>query len=267
MQKQLHALFIKLLASLKNFTKNKPNLTIVLLFVLGLHLFGIIYSNIHLHPPINPNRKKLIVKTMTLPPDQSKPSLVTKDTREKMLPVKAVAAAAEVVKTKKTTAPAKKKTTTPIASNKKLSDKTAVNNSKTKKLLSDLQESIAKIEINRDNSLPAKTITVPRPINELKADAYEIKSDAVEEEGVFYRDILIHYLKDSLNLPGYGIVKIKLTLEHQGLAQNVTIVTSDSEVNRLYLEKTLQELIYPPFTGELSNKKTYTFSLTFCSDQ
>ena len=268
MKKQLQASSLKFLSYLKGFVKNKPYLTAILFFVCALHLFGIIYSQIHPSPPLNPNRKKLIVKTMILPPDQSKPTLVTKDTKEKLLQVAASATTATITKTKKTLPVAKKKiTTTTTAANKKLDTKTTLPDSKTKKLLSDLQESIAKIEVNRDNSLPAKTIVVPRPISELKADAYEIKSDPMEEEGVFYRDILINYLKDSLHLPGYGTVKIKLTLEHQGNVQNLTIVTSDSEVNRLYLEKTLQELDFPPFIGELSSKKCYTFSLTFCSDQ
>ena len=160
----------------------------------------------------------------------------------------------------------KKKSSAATASTK-LSDKTTTLPSKTKKLLADLQESIAKIEINRDNSLPAKTIVVPKPISQLKSDTYEIQSDPVEDEGVVYRDILIQYLKDSLHLPGYGIVKVKLTLEHVGHVQDIAVVSSDSEVNRLYLEKALQELAFPPFTGELANKNLYTFCLTFCSDQ
>lgn len=269
MKKQLHPLLIKLLSHLKIFAKTRPCLTSILFFVFGLHLVGIIYSQIHPTPPLNPNRRKLIVKTMTLPPDQSKTLLVTKDAKEKLVTVKGSLQAAEIIKSKKITPAAKKKPPTPAAltSSKKLADKTVATDSKTKKLLSDLQESIAKIEINRDNSLPAKAIVVPRPISELKADAYEIQSDSVEEEGILYRDILISYLKDTLNLPGYGTVKIKLTLEHQGTVQNLSIVTSDSEVNRLYLEKILQELTFPTFTGELASKKSYTFSLTFCSDQ
>jgi outer membrane biosynthesis protein TonB len=271
MKKLLYLLLTKLTSYSRAFVKTKPYLTMTLLLVLACHLCGIIYSQTHSSPILNPNRKKLIVTTKILPPDQTKPNLIAKDTKSAFTQGHAGhshTTPPPVVKTIKKTPPTKKKTPPPAPTpSKKLADKIDPNTSKTKKLLSELQESIAKIELNRDNSLPAKTIVVPKPIAELKADAYEIQSDAVEEEGVFYRDILIHYLKDALHLPGYGTVKIKLTLEHQGYVDDLTIVSSDSEVNRLYLEKTLQELVFPPFTGDLSSKRSYTFSLTFCSDQ
>lgn len=249
--------------------KHRPFLSAFCLIVLALHLFLVVYSQIHPAPKLSPHRKKLLVKTMVLPPDPSKPMLTM---QEKSL--KNVAAAVKPLAhaPKKTAASAKTQKaivkspkTVATASAKKLAKATPLP-SKTKQLLNDLQESIAKIETNRDNISPTNAISVPTPIKELKADTYEIRSESVAEEGIVYRDVLIHHLKDILHLPGYGTVKVELTLSHQGLVENLAVVYSDSEVNRLYLERALQELAFPPFVGELCNKKNYTFYLTFCSD-
>lgn len=244
---------------------NKPYLILSCSLVLGIHLFVMIYSQIYSPPPLNPNRQKLIVKTMLLPPDPSKSTLVTK------LQSRAVPSASPAQKKQSTPLPVKQSAAKPTKQASSPSTKKQATTpplpSKTKQLLSELQESIAKIETNRDNILPTHEISIPTPISALKADAYEIAAETIEEEGVLYRDMLIHHLKDSLHLPGYGTVKVELTLTHQGSVQHMSIIYSDSEVNRLYLEHSLEELMFPPFIGELANKKTYTFCLTFCSDQ
>jgi hypothetical protein len=272
MGKLLYSLAAKFFSHCRALIKNKPHFASIFFVVLAMHLAGIFYSYMHPSPKLNPNRKKLVVHTKILPPDPTKSSFVTKEAKDPFSKSPSSASTHAVKKEPAKKLPVKKEPAikkkspsiaTPTVKNP---EKVVVSSSKTKKLLEDLQESIAKIELNRDNSLPAKTITLPRPITELKADAYEIHADASDEEGIFYRDILIQYLKDTLHLPGYGTVKIKLSLEHQGRVENVAIASSDSEVNRLYLEKILQELDFPPFTGDLSGKNSYTFSLTFCSD-
>jgi len=139
--------------------------------------------------------------------------------------------------------------------------------SKTKKLLTELQKNIASMEEKREPTKPATTITVPKPIQALKADSYAIETESEEKDAVSYQELLVAYLKDSLHLPGYGTVKIKLTLESHGVLQDLIILSSDSEVNRLYLENALQELTFPLFSEELSHQKMHNFVLTFCSDQ
>jgi hypothetical protein len=245
-----------------------PYLSSAIFLVLGAHVALIIYAHLHKNPPLNPHRKRMIVKTMILPPEPAKPTFTM---QEKSLPV-VVAAPARAAHKKRIASIEKKSSpktgkSTPSSTVNPYPASTPRSTSKTKQLLNELQESIAKIETNRDNILPAHTISVPNPISALKADRYQIQSENVEEGGFVYRDMLVHYLKDALHLPGYGTVKVELTLNYSGDVQNLAVIYSDSEINRLYLQQTLQNLSFPQFIGELCNKKTYTFCLTFCSDQ
>jgi len=258
MDDQLHRFYQFLKAGMRK----KPFLSFISIFVLGCHLFFVIHAYVKPMPTISPQRQKLVVHTKVLPAETPKQKLATQE--------KIALTTPQVVKKVATAAKPSTKTSKPLAKTPKAKTSQPVTKpleaSKTKKLLGELQESIAKIETNRDNISVASTISVPTPIKELKADSYEIKADVVAEESVIYRDMLIHHLKDSLHLPGYGTVKIALTLSHEGVVQNMDIIFSDSEINRLYLENALTDLMFPPFSGELANKKNYKFCLTFCSD-
>ncbi len=237
------------LNSLKSLPKRRPYFTICISVAFALHIFLMVGTQFN-HPPIHPQHQKLLVKTIMMPTTVQTTSRSVKEVHNE--PVKYTPSPKQIKPT----------TTKP---NSKTPQPTTSKNTKTKQLLNDLQENIAKIEAKRDNTLPSQAMVIPKPINALKADVYDIQAEAVEETS--YKDNLILYLKDALHLPGYGTVKIRLTLQKDGTIQDVMALASDSEVNRLYLENTLQELIFPPFTEELANKKTYTFVLTFCSDQ
>lgn len=250
----MHKQFLKFsifLNSLKSFPKRRPYLTVCIGLALALHIFIMVGSPIH-HSPIRPQHQKLVVKTIMIPATVQATSRSIKEVHNE--PVKHALS------------PKKTKTTTPKPSSKP-PQPTPSKNTKTKQLLNDLQENIAKIESKRDNTLSSQAMVIPKPIDALKADVYDIQAEGVEIEETSYRDNLILYLKDTLHLPGYGTVKIRLTLQRDGTIQDVMALYSDSEVNRLYLENTLQELIFPPFNEELVNKKIHTFVLTFCSDQ
>jgi hypothetical protein len=239
------------LHSLKSFPKSRPYLTACIGIACALHVLMMISSPTN-RLPTRPQHQKLLVKTMMIPETVHTTSRPTKE------PLNAPAKPTPPPRTTKPPKPKPALTTPPPSPSK---------NTKTKQLLNDLQENIAKIEAKRDNILPSQAMIIPKPIDALKADVYDIHAETIETEETSYKDGLILYLKDALHLPGYGTVKMRLTLQKDGTLQDVMALSSDSEVNRLYLENTLQELIFPPFTEELASKKTYTFVLTFCSDQ
>lgn len=243
--------FSVFLNSLKSFPKRRPYLTICIGAAFALHVSIMVGTPMN-HPPTHPQHQKLLVKTIMMPATVQTVSRSIKQVRNESI--------------KHTPSPRQPKPINPKPTSKATPPKPS-KNTKTKQLLNDLQENIAKIEAKRDNTLPSQAMVIPKPIDALKADVYDIQAEAVELEETSYRDGLIVYLKDALHLPGYGTVKIRLTLQRDGAIQDVMALSSDSEVNRLYLENTLQELIFPPFTEELAGKKTYTFVLTFCSDQ
>lgn len=265
MDKLLHRLY----SYLKKKVRNHPLLSAISLVVLCAHLSVFIYSSFQPMQTINPHRKKLVVHTKVLPQEVIKIKPQEKLVQSTTQAVKAVATKSPSRETANQPSVKKPKANSvakvePARTKQPLSKPPEVR--KTKKLLTELQESIAKIETNRDNVSPTSMISVPTPIKELKADSYEIQSGALTEESAGYKDVLIQHLKDALNLPGYGTVKIELTLSHEGIMQKLDVVYSDSEVNRLYLENALSQLSFPHFNGELVNKKSYKFCLTFCSD-
>lgn len=219
------------------------------------------------HKPKLPqkNHKKLAINTYILEKPQrtilkqtSSPSKQTKSPSNKK-----VVHTKKIVKkptpAKKTQKPAKKHVST-----KQHSKQTS---SQTQKLLKDMQESIAKIETNRDNCQLTKKVSVPKPIEELKTASYHIASEEVKEIALDYQDLLTKVLKDELTLPAFGKVKVKITVEADGEISRIETTFSDSEVNRLYLEKNLPNITLPRFIGELAHSKQHCFSLVFCSDE
>jgi hypothetical protein len=139
-------------------------------------------------------------------------------------------------------------------------------NSQAKQLLQQLQKNLAEIETQKE-VCQQKQIMVPQSIKQLKADETTISSDLSQEPFLDYHNLLINFLKTTLELPVFGTVKLTLTLDAQGHFKALEILASDSEVNRFYLEKQLKELEYPVFTKDLSHQPAYSFNLTFCSDQ
>lgn len=246
------------------FAKQKPYLFAFCIFVVASHLVLFVYSVYRKTPKKPLNHLKLAVKTYSLP--ESAPI-------EKS-PLKTVSSfgtfSSQVASNPEKKNPAKKvqKNKTRVATNKSKTESNKKVSTQRKKLIQELQESIAKIDSKRDNISSNASVTVPKPIKELKADSYEIKADIEDEKDspIAYSVLLVQHLKNTLCLPGFGSVKIKLTLAARGAVEKLEIIASDSEVNRLYLEKNLQELSYPMFTEELAGEATHTFALTFCSD-
>lgn len=128
-------------------------------------------------------------------------------------------------------------------------------------LLKQLEESLAKIE--QQPQTPA--------IERSKFSAPILKIDQVIEDGEErgdggYEAELISFLHHSLNLPEFGEVKMKLTLQNNGTCVKIQVIRAQSAKNRRYLEEQLPKLRLPPFVGLLASKKEQTFVMTFCNE-
>lgn len=251
------------LNKLKKLKKEKPFFVFFILLSLALHITLFSFSKFNPTPKLDPNRRKLIVKTISAPEHyffekqrvQRNEKVQVKTSQKK-----------QVLPPEKTERGAKKLLNN--GSKKSVQVKNETSKQKAKEVLYELQQNLARLENTKEIKSSHPEIIVPQSIPELKADSYQIISERNDPlaEDFFYQDLLLSYLKDHLVLPAYGTVKIQLTLCSNGKLESMNIVASDSEINRFYLEKNLNELSFPIFSKELIGKKNHTFYLTFCSD-
>lgn len=143
---------------------------------------------------------------------------------------------------------------------------------KRRDLLASAQKSIAKIEPTHDK-LGASQISlesvpkVPRSIDSLQIEAIlgEKKGELTSQE-IGYHEELARRLKLLLRLPEFGEVKIKLTLERSGQFVKVVIISTESDSNRQYIEKSLPKLKYPSFGNNFTDKEQYTFVIALSNE-
>lgn len=219
----------------------------VALIVLSLHVSLLIYfGSVHVSEP-KATVKRLIVNQLTKPlpqPTKKKAQAVTPTPQKKASPAKPAAKPPAPAPKKeppiaKAPAPPPKKTQMPKRS------------PLTQELLQELEESIAKIEGKHDKVDTRKQLTTPQSI--------EIPNhDTIEES---YAEALILCLRQSLHLPDYGEVKLKITLKEDGSVERLVVLKADSEKNRNYLETHLPHLKFPAI-----KKTEHTFVLTFCNE-
>lgn len=141
------------------------------------------------------------------------------------------------------------------------------------KLLTEAQETIAKIDKTRDKVTLGKSsnsgawVSSPGAISSLQIDALpEGGRQVLSDHEVSYRDELASRLKLMLKLPEYGEVKVKLTLERSGKVAKVVIVATESAANRKYIEKTLPTLTFSAFGNNFDSAGQFTFSITLSND-
>ncbi|MBA3815159.1 MAG: hypothetical protein H0X29_01295 [Parachlamydiaceae bacterium] len=143
---------------------------------------------------------------------------------------------------------------------------------KQQKLLSQAQETIAKMDNNRDklsrSNFSDTNFTSPGAITSLQIDSFSSqgKPQQLSSPEAAYRDELASRLKLLLKLPEYGEVKIKLILERSGKVSKIIVVSTASVANRKYIEKTLQTITFPPFGANFDQSPQFTFSITLCND-
>lgn len=192
-------------------------------------------------------KKPLLVKTFNAAPRiQEKIAVSVSQPPQKKASVKPVVQKQEVKK----------------AISKKVNKTTAAKPLKPKvsHLLQELEETIAKIDEKRDKDMPVKQLETPKWIKSLKIDTIaEMENDSEAGDNT-YQDALIRCLKESLDLPEIGQVKMEVTIDEHGTVMKLRILSSESDKNKHYLEKNLQLIKFPSF----KTKKTFTF--TFCND-
>ncbi len=77
-----------------------------------------------------------------------------------------------------------------------------------------------------------------------------------------YQEHLISYLQETLDLPEYGAVKIKLRIDREGKLLESEIISSENRKNSDFLKNRLPELSFPCFNGFdiVENARTFTIS-------
>lgn len=143
------------------------------------------------------------------------------------------------------------------------------NNDALQKLLASAEESIAKIDKNRDKGGAKASkagMTVPGKIDKLQIDAITVGGDVLTGTEATYRDELSMKLRRLLRLPEFGDVKLKLTLERSGKIANVSVLSAQSSLNRTYIESTLPTLKFSDFGKNFSGQSQYTFVINLTNE-
>lgn len=132
--------------------------------------------------------------------------------------------------------------------------------SKKNEILKELKESLTKIE-KAEPPQQKSVLTLPKNIQSLQIDQTE------KDEKTNYFVLLAQTLKEELELPEYGDVKLELTVLNNGRILKLRVLATASEKNQKYLELNLPRLILPPFNEDLKNEREHTFTLTFCNEK
>ncbi|CUI17812.1 tolA protein of Tol-Pal system [Candidatus Protochlamydia naegleriophila] len=144
---------------------------------------------------------------------------------------------------------------------------------KQQELLAKAKENLTKAGETRNKmsavpSLALESSSIPRQIESLQIDALPTGSTPAQLNAreISYRDEVAQRLKLNLRLPDHGSVKVKLTLDRSGKVSQVTIVASESQKNKQYIEKTLPTLFFPSFGNQFEGASQYTFLVTLNND-
>jgi colicin import membrane protein len=143
-------------------------------------------------------------------------------------------------------------------------------------LFAKTKENIAKIGETRDKIGSKKSIEMknggdsklPQQIGHLHIDALPTGSviEGISGKERSYREEIGQRLKRALRLPDLGQVKIKLTLSRSGKVLQVQILSSESEKNKQYIERTIPSLVFPSFGTNFIELSQYTFDIILTHD-
>lgn len=127
-------------------------------------------------------------------------------------------------------------------------------------LLKQLEESIAKIEQKDDKQCKSSTIVAA-------SLSSKVAVDVAQEESVLpnYTASLMKELTKMLQLPEYGMVKVKMKIDSTGKIVELLVLEAESKANKLYLEKHLPNIVLPRYKEQLMLNNEQTFTLTFCN--
>jgi len=121
-------------------------------------------------------------------------------------------------------------------------------------VLSSLQKNTKKIESKKSsNYFPSFMATVEKN---------QDRENSPFDLNFSYQDLLIAELKNSLNLPDFGEVKITITITPQGKITKLKVLSTKSKKNEEYLKNTLPKLTLSWF-NQYAKDKPITLTITF----
>lgn len=204
-------------------------------------------------PAAHPQATPLESPPLSKPQESPKPSAPKTSVQEKNQPA-----------IKKSAHPPPQKKETTKTSMQAAATKTDTKTTTTSKsqLLSLMQESLSKLDATSDHVQKSGSgkASLSKGGNIISKLGSENFSGWTVEAS--YQEELVAYLKHLIQLPEKGDVKLQLTLTQEGKVTKVVIVSSLSEKNKTYLEKTLTTLTFPPFDQQFKGEKEHTFPIT-----
>ncbi len=253
-----------------------PLLFGIVCIVVLVHGLGFVFLALNFPEPISKNvkDKKLVVKTVKLNPpkkvvaEEKVIAEIPPPSPPKKRPpspsVNKKASPPPVKKNQKPKTPPK----TPPKKKAKEKPKELKVDEKKKKLLKQAQETLAKIDQRTENikTKPKKTTKVPKRIETLSFVGVKSSEKAESSNQSAYRNELATHLRVQLQLPEMGSVEVKLVVNREGRVENIVIVTSESERNADYINKTLSMLSLPPFGKTFNGEKSHTFHITLTNE-
>ncbi len=121
-----------------------------------------------------------------------------------------------------------------------------------------LKEISQSLDVLKSKPHPSQIIEIPQKIAS-KSQPMSTSTDL----GVEYREFLIAFLQNNLDLPEYGKVKAKLTINSFGTLVFCEILETESAKNALFLQHALQTLSFPRLDAFGLTDSTYFFTITF----
>lgn len=140
-------------------------------------------------------------------------------------------------------------------------------NTKRQELLKKAKETLKQAISNAPatQKLNAATKDSPKLIGKLQTDSQaELLSG--NDAGGAYQEVLIGRLKSQLQLPEYGCVDVELTLSKAGKVLKLKVLRDENAKNRLYIEKHLPAMHFPPFDSSFQGKSEYTFVIRLSNE-
>lgn len=132
------------------------------------------------------------------------------------------------------------------------------------------EEKLSKPEVDHDKLKKAL-----EALNNVKTSPYGKANDATKnitlrkndnlagkgQESITYEMAIASFLRQWLKLPEYGSVKVSLTLSPDGKVVKLRTLTSESELNRHFVEERIPRLIFPVAGNNLAKQSNKTLTL------
>jgi len=101
-------------------------------------------------------------------------------------------------------------------------------------------------------SLPkqSKVETLPSPLKE-------------DPQMLEYGGVLISFFQESLDLPDFGEVMMKIEIDGKGKIVSSEVMKTESSANEEFLKNRLPELVCPCFNSDLNTRNSFEFTIVF----